>query len=161
DNQIAEMVNLAPSLSKGRKIIEEVACYGCHPIEGYEKKPKAGPDLRHARSKLNPGWMVEWIRNPKAVHKNTRMPNFFPEQLKPEDYPKTAMPVRDDKSKNPSEPWKWTIEQQTGALTSFLLSQSTPFETQKLPGGGDAKHGKELFLTLGCRGCHNVTYDEK
>jgi len=161
DNQIAEMVNLAPSLSKGRKIIEEVACYGCHPIEGYEKKPKAAPDLRHARTKLNPGWMVEWIKNPKAVHKNTRMPNFFPEQIKPEDYPKTAIPVRADKSQNPAEPWKWTIEQQTGALASFLLAQSTPFEVQKLPAAGDAKHGKELFLSLGCRGCHNVTYDEK
>jgi cytochrome c2 len=161
DNQIAEMVNLAPSLSKGRKIIEEVACYGCHPIEGYEKKPKAGPDLRHVGNKINPGWMVEWIKNPKAVHKFTRMPNFFPEQLHPEDYPKTAFPVRDDKSKNPNEPWKWTIEQQTGALASFLISQSTPFEVQKMPGGGDAKHGKELFLSLGCRGCHNVTYDEK
>jgi cytochrome c2 len=161
DNQIAEMVNLAPNLSKGRKIIEEVACYGCHPIEGYEKKPKAGPDLRHVRNKINAGWMVEWIKNPKAVHKNTRMPNFFPEQLHPEDYPKTAFPVRDDRSKNPNEPWKWTIEQQTGALASFLMSQSTAFEVQKMPGGGDAKHGKELFLTLGCRGCHNVTYDEK
>src|SRR5579871_4417713 len=30
------LVDLAPHLARGRKIIEEVACYGCHPIEGYE-----------------------------------------------------------------------------------------------------------------------------
>ncbi len=156
----AELVNLAPDLSRGRKIIEEVACYGCHPIEGYEKKPKAGPDLRHVKSKLSAGWMVEWIKNPKAIHKNTRMPNFFPEELKPADYPRTALPVRADKTQNPNEPWKWTVEQQTAVLTSFLLAQSTPFEAKKAL-SGDPKHGKQLFLELGCRGCHNLTYDEK
>ncbi len=161
DSGNAELVDLAPHLARGRKIIEEVGCYGCHPIDGYGQ-PKPGPDLRHAKYKLNPGWMVEWIKNPKAIHKNTRMPNFFPEELKPEDYPKTALPIRDDKSKNPNEPWKWTIEQQTTALTSFLLAQSTPFQpVAKLPVTGDAARGKQLVLDLGCRGCHNITYDDK
>ncbi|HZS38244.1 MAG TPA: c-type cytochrome [Polyangia bacterium] len=156
----AVLVDLAPHLARGRKIIEETGCFGCHPIEGYDR-PKPGPDLRHVKSKLNPGWMVEWIKNPKALHKNTRMPNFFPEELQPADYPKTALPIRDDKSKNPNEPWKWTIPQQTTALTSFLLAQSTPFESGKLPLAGNAERGKQLVLDLGCRGCHNLTYDEK
>ena len=77
----ATLVDLAPHLSRGRKVIEEVACYGCHPIEGYENRTKAGPDLRHAASKLSQGWMVEWILNPKSFRPHTRMPNFFPERL--------------------------------------------------------------------------------
>jgi cytochrome c2 len=163
DSNLAELVDLAPHLARGRKIIEEVACYGCHPIEGYEKKPKAGPDLRHVKSKLDPGWMMTWIRNPKAIHQFTRMPNFFPEEAHPDDYARTpsAKPVRDDKSKNPNEPWKWTVEQQLSSLASYLLAQSTPFETPKLPIAGDAERGHKLFLELGCRGCHNLSYDAK
>jgi mono/diheme cytochrome c family protein len=161
DNNVAELVDLSPHLTRGRRIIEEVGCYGCHPIEGYEKKPKPAPDLRHAKSKLQPGWIIEWVKNPKAFHPRSRMPNFFPEELrKGNEYPKTALPVRDDKSKNPSEPWKWTVEQQTTALTSYLLAQSTPYATPKAP-SGDAKNGKALVLSLGCRGCHNITEDEK
>ncbi|MFI5289153.1 MAG: c-type cytochrome, partial [Polyangia bacterium] len=160
DSGNAKLVDLAPHLDKGRKVIEEAACYGCHPIEGYNKKPKTGPDLRHAASKLNPAWMVQWIRNPKAIHKFTRMPNFFPEEVDPQDYPKAALPVREDKSKNPDEPWKWTLDEQTQVLTSFLLSQSTPYKLDKAP-PGDAANGRQLFLTLGCRGCHNITYDKK
>jgi mono/diheme cytochrome c family protein len=162
ENNVAELVDLSPHLTRGRRIIEEVGCYGCHPIEGYEKKPKPAPDLRHAKDKLTPGWIVEWIKNPKAFHPKTRMPNFFPEELAPGEYPKTALPTREDKSKNPAEPWKWTVEQQTTALTSFLLAQSTPYTmADKLPLAGDAARGKELVLSLGCRGCHNVTEDEK
>jgi cytochrome c2 len=162
DSGNAELVDLAPNLSRGRKIIEEVGCYGCHPIEGYDR-PKPGPDLRHVGTKLNPGWMVEWIKHPKALHKHTRMPNFFPEELEAnrKDYPATAMPVRDDKSKNPNEPWKWTVPEQTQALASYLIAQSTPFDVAKGVPRGDAAHGKELVLQLGCRGCHNITYDEK
>jgi cytochrome c2 len=159
----AQLVDLAPHLSKGRKVIEEVGCYGCHPIEGYEQKPKPGPDLRHVRSKLSPGWMQAWITNPKAVHQFTRMPNFFPEAAHPDDYKSVpaAVPVREDKSKNPNEPQKWTVEQQTAALASFLLAQSTPFELAKLPVAGDAERGHQLMLNLGCRGCHNLNYDVK
>ncbi len=163
DSSLAQLVDLAPTLSKGRKIIEEVGCYGCHPIEGYERKPKPGPDLRHVRAKLNPGWMQAWITNPKAIHQFTRMPNFFAEEAHPDDYKSvpSALPTREDKTKNPNEPWKWVVEQQTGALASFLLAQSTPFATPSLPLVGDAAHGHQLMLELGCRGCHNLSYDVK
>jgi mono/diheme cytochrome c family protein len=157
----AQLVDLAPHLARGRKIIEEVGCFGCHPIEGYEKKSKPAPDLRHARSKLNPGWIVEWVKDPKSFHPNTRMPNFFPEEKRANDeYPKTALPVRDSAAKNPSEPWKWSVGEQTTALASYLIAQSTPFEIAKLPVAGDAARGKQLVLTLGCRGCHNITEDK-
>jgi cytochrome c2 len=163
ENNLAELVDLAPTLSKGRKVIEEVGCYGCHPIEGYEQKPKPGPDLRHVRAKLNPGWMQAWITNPRALHQFTRMPNFFPEAAHPDDYKTvpSAVPVREDKSKNPNEPQKWLVEQQTAALATFLLAQSTPFETAKLPVAGDAERGHQLMLQLGCRACHNLNYDPK
>ncbi len=170
ENNVAELVELSPHLARGRKIIEEVGCYGCHPIEGYEKQAarKPAPDLRHAAAKLGSGWMTEWIKNPKAFHPHTRMPNFFPEEKEraagtlEKNYPHNAIPVREEKAKDPNlDPWKWTVAQQTAALASFLMAQSTPFEVKKIPVAGDAARGKQLVLNLGCRGCHNITEDEK
>jgi mono/diheme cytochrome c family protein len=172
-----QLVDLAPHLSRGRKIIEEVACYGCHPIEGYEGKPKSGPDLRHASSKLNPGWMVEWILNPKAFRPNTRMPNFFPERLHMDEYPPTAKPQYVDgfqemakvSETDPEKrqralellsPEKFKPEQQAVLLTSFLLGNSTPYaglvDEKSIP-AGDAERGEKLVDTLGCYGCHNIS----
>ena len=169
----AQMVDLAPHLGRGRKIIEEAACYGCHPIDGYETKPKAGPDLRHAAVKLNPGWMVEWILNPKAFRPKTRMPNFFPERLHLDEYPPTAKPVYIDGNAElakvvdkdadrrrrsldllPVE--KFQPEQQAALLTSFLIASSTPFELPPMP-AGNAERGEKLVDTLGCYGCHVMT----
>ena len=182
------LVDLAPHLARGRKVIEEVGCFGCHPIEGYEGKPKVGPDLRHAASKLNPAWMVEWILNPKAFRPNTRMPNFFPERLAIEEekktgkrlYPETAKPKYIDgwaaiaqvTEKDPEKrkealealgPEHFQPEQQATLLASFLLANSTPFDALPAAGSvppGDAARGKKLVETLGCYGCH-VNSDPK
>jgi cytochrome c2 len=168
------LVDLAPHLSRGRKIIEEVACYGCHPMDGYENKPKAGPDLRHVAAKLNVGWMVEWIKNPKSIRPKTRMPNFFPEGLHPEEYPPTARPNYVDGdvqmgkvSEQEPERRKRALdllpverfqpEQQVVLISSFLMANSMPFELPALPPGGDAARGEKLVDTLGCYGCHTLT----
>ncbi len=172
----AVLVDLAPHLSRGRRIIDEAGCYGCHPIEGYEGRAKPGPDLRHAASKLNPGWMVEWIQNPKAFRPNTRMPNFFPERLHPEEYPESAKPkyvdgfAEIDKigETNPQKraealellpAEKFQPQQQALLMTSFLLGTSTPFampDEAAIP-AGDEKRGEALVDGLGCYGCHNRT----
>src|SRR5262249_50847891 len=155
----APLYDLAPHLSRGRRIIEETGCFGCHPIEGYEGLPKVGPDLRHARDKLDPAWMSQWIKFPKGIRPATRMPNFFPEPLHPDEYPKTAMPAGLDRSQDPEHPERWKPEQQIPALVSFLLESSTPYEAkvQKLPVPGNAERGQELIGQVGCLGCHTFT----
>jgi mono/diheme cytochrome c family protein len=170
----AVLVDLAPHLAQGRKIIEEAACYGCHPIEGYEGRPKAGPDLRHATSKLNAGWMVDWILNPKAFRPTTRMPNFFPERQHLDEYPPTAKPkytdgfarmaaiIEQDPAKRQSalealDSEHFQPEQQAALLASFILANSSPTEMAQGIPAGDAARGEKLVDTLGCYGCHNLT----
>ncbi len=173
----ASLVELAPHLARGRRVIEEVACYGCHPIEGYENRPKAGPDLRHAASKLNPAWMAQWILNPRAFRPNTRMPNFFPERLNTAGYPENAKPKYTDgfaeimkvRESDPEKrarvlnslmPERFQPEQQAAILTSFLVANSEPFasadDDKSIP-VGDATRGEKLVDTLGCYGCHTMT----
>ena len=42
--------------------------------------PKEGwaPDLAMARQRLNPNWIVKWIKDPQKVQPGTKMPSFYP-----------------------------------------------------------------------------------
>ncbi len=147
--QIPKLWELAPHLARGKKVIEEVGCYGCHAIAGFEKKPKPAPDLRRAASKIDPGWLVEWIKHPKAIRPHTRMPNVFPEALHPEEYPRAALRDADGKLID----WKKKRDDESLAMAAFLLASSQPFDVGKAP-AGDAARGKALFEDVGCLGCH-------
>ncbi len=57
------------------------ACFSCHQ-QGDRKPegPPAGwaPDLALAKDRLNPEWIVEWIKDPQALMPGTNMPTFYP-----------------------------------------------------------------------------------
>ena len=44
------------------------------------------PDLRMAPDRLQPDWILDWLKNPAAILPGTRMPAFWP------DYPKSPYP---------------------------------------------------------------------
>ena len=56
-------------------------CFSCHQ-RGAEKPqgPPEGwaPDLAMAHERLNPEWIVKWIRDPQKVMPGTKMPSFYP-----------------------------------------------------------------------------------
>ncbi len=49
-------------------------CNGCHSLNGVGGL--VGPALDRAGFRLNPTWVYQWIRNPQAMKKHTRMPNL-------------------------------------------------------------------------------------
>ncbi|MFQ5788644.1 MAG: hypothetical protein ACE5H1_11775, partial [Thermodesulfobacteriota bacterium] len=65
-------------IGKAIKLFEELACYGCHPTDGFDKDKyrMIGPDLTEIGSKVNPGWLVSWLQGPKSFRTSTRMPDF-------------------------------------------------------------------------------------
>ncbi len=69
-----ENVPEAPVLNEGRKLIEQSNCVACHKLEGYAKQWV--PPLDGIGSKVNRGWLVRWLKNPKHYVAGTRMPNF-------------------------------------------------------------------------------------
>jgi cbb3-type cytochrome oxidase cytochrome c subunit len=36
------------------------------------------PDLTLARQRLNPSWILKWLKDPQKVQPGTKMPSFFP-----------------------------------------------------------------------------------
>lgn len=65
-------------ISKGIKLYGELGCFGCHETKGFgeDKNSMIGPDLTEIAGKVNPGWLLEWLKKPKQFRQSTRMPDF-------------------------------------------------------------------------------------
>ncbi len=114
---------------KAIKLVEELGCYGCHPIEGFDKDKNRmiGPDLIEISSKVNPGWLVSWLQGPKGFRTSTRMPDFK------------------------------LGESDAVAITSYLWQNSEGFEPDE-PEVFDeetVEEGAFIFESIGCLACHS------
>ena len=70
----------------GKELFELLKCQQCHVLGAIPRdQPTSNlaPDLRIARERLQPEWVLAWLRNPSAILPGTRMPTFWP------DYPKS------------------------------------------------------------------------
>jgi mono/diheme cytochrome c family protein len=73
----------------GKELFELLECQQCHVRESIPAdQPTAnlGPDLRLAHERLQPDWILAWLRNPSAFLPGTRMPEYWP------DFPASTYP---------------------------------------------------------------------
>ena len=117
----------APLLSKGKKLFIKLGCHGCHLVDGYQKERKVGPSLRRIASKVDPSWLVRWVKKPKNYLPDTRMPFFN------------------------------LSDKHTLAISAYLWNVSEKgYQVAEKYQGGDPTKGKKLFETVGCQACHKV-----
>ncbi len=64
-----------PNLNRGRELIEELSCTGCHTLDGFKKS--FVPALDGIGQKVSRGWLVRWLKDPQAFRPKTKMPNFL------------------------------------------------------------------------------------
>ncbi len=96
-----------------------------------QDQKKVGPNLKDVRLKLRKEWIPVWLKDPQAFRPGTKMPTF----------------------------WRFGFDrdgdEQIKAIAAYLWQDGfkgkVP-EQQK----GDATHGKELFESRGCLGCHSI-----
>jgi mono/diheme cytochrome c family protein len=88
--QTHETVRLTASEeASGKQLFELLKCQQCHVLGAIPKdQPTANlaPDLRMAPDRLQPDWILQWLKGPAAILPGTRMPAFWP------DYPKSSFP---------------------------------------------------------------------
>ncbi|MGE3955970.1 MAG: c-type cytochrome [Vicinamibacterales bacterium] len=68
----------------GRALFDLLKCQQCHvlgTIPTDQPTSNLAPDLRLARTRLQPDWILSWLRDPSSILPGTRMPTFWP------DYP--------------------------------------------------------------------------
>ena len=86
------------------------SCWTCH--QQGDRKPEGpqegwAPDLGLANVRLNPDWIVAWIRDPQALMPGTRMPSFYDFSNDDRDGPEDVLE---------------TDHQQVEALRDYLLT---------------------------------------
>src|SRR5262245_33010891 len=87
--QTPRIVNAAADVTTGKQLFELLKCQQCHVLGTIPKdQPTSNlaPDLRMAIDRLQPDWIIEWLKNPAKIVPGTRMPAFWP------DYPKSFYP---------------------------------------------------------------------
>jgi mono/diheme cytochrome c family protein len=73
----------------GKQLFELLKCQQCHVLGTIPKdQPTSNlaPDLRMSSERLNPDWIIAWLKKPSDILPGTRMPAFWP------DYPKSFYP---------------------------------------------------------------------
>lgn len=70
----------APVLNRGRRLLVESGCVGCHKAGGLEAAEKVGPQLDSIGSKVTRKWLLKWLANPDDYLPKHKMPRY---QLSP------------------------------------------------------------------------------
>lgn len=123
-------------------------CFSCH-ILG-DKKPTGqpqewAPDLAQIKSRINPDFLLKWLRDPSKYRPGTKMPAFFP-----------------DKDSGPDDILGGDEMRQMAAIRDYLMSIG---KTENFPEYAQAKakfpdvtaaDGRALMVKLNCVGCHEV-----
>ncbi len=87
--QTHEVRTAAAVDANGKQLFEKLQCQKCHVLGAIPKDQPIttlAPDLRMVPDRLNPDWIVEWLKSPLTILPGTRMPVFWP------DYPKSFYP---------------------------------------------------------------------
>jgi cbb3-type cytochrome oxidase cytochrome c subunit len=69
------------NVNEGKKLIETIGCVGCHMVDGIDDKWNAagnrkGPYLTNLGSKVDPDWLVSWLKQPNHYDPTSIMPSF-------------------------------------------------------------------------------------
>jgi mono/diheme cytochrome c family protein len=87
--QTYQVVNASAADSGSKALFELLKCQQCHVLGTIPKdQPTSNlaPDLRMSAERLQPDWIIEWLKKPSDILPGTRMPQFWP------DYPKSYYP---------------------------------------------------------------------
>ena len=78
DATAQEVFGKKRDLAKAGHKLADTGCVGCHPFRGEALPSVVGVDLEPV-ARLRPAWFKEFLHNPVALKKRTRMPTFFPD----------------------------------------------------------------------------------
>lgn len=56
-----------PRLNRGREVMEDLNCIGCHKLHGIERPAMLGPDLTNVGNKTSPEWIFKWLKDPRTI----------------------------------------------------------------------------------------------
>jgi mono/diheme cytochrome c family protein len=135
----------AETAARGEQLFVELGCHGCHLAEGYDNLARIddvvaiGPSLRRIGAKVDPAWLVRWLKNPHEFRPHTRMPNFLFDDAQATSVAAYLLSA----SKDPSAEWTAGHAEPAVARDADAVAR-----------------GKAVVDSVGCRACHALSPDE-
>lgn len=56
-----------PRLNRGRQLLAEFNCTGCHRLQDIERPAMLGPDLTNVGTKVSRAWLYKWLKEPRTI----------------------------------------------------------------------------------------------
>ena len=117
----------------GASLYGESFCASCHAVQnaaGNMVGGDVGPELTRVGSKVKPGWLIAWLRNPRVYDPGTGMPHY-----------------RFNDSQVATLAGFLETKADSDLLANVHLEPATPEQIA---------HGKRLVSDYGCASCHEI-----
>lgn len=150
----------------GKELIETIGCVACHMVEGIDQKwndlkQKKGPYLSSLGSKVDPDWLVSWVKQPSHYDPTTIMPSFrltdkeavdiatYLLSFKNEEFDSLKFPPLDKKIRD-----QILVEDYFSAFETIKAAQG---KLEKLSDDERTMElGRRSISKYGCYSCHDI-----
>jgi cytochrome c2 len=152
---------------RGRQIVETVGCFGCHAVGTIQDAPnqtqtrrKHGYNLASQGSKVSPQWIYNWVKDPRQVWSESKMPSLRLTDAEAADV--TAYLTSLNNPEFDAKPVPQPNDQALDEITLELLRVgSTDIEARERLSTMSAEQktlfaGERLLSRYGCYGCHTI-----
>jgi len=139
-----------PVLNRGRELLADLNCAGCHKLQGIARAEMPGPDLTNIGAKVSRQWIYKWLKEPRTVvdsSGNTVVDGYETEET-------------------PRMPQFRLNDQEITALSAYLASlKRQPIEPHKYDPKvvaawekrpDVAEQGEVRFREMFCTTCHSL-----
>ncbi|HZZ43704.1 MAG TPA: c-type cytochrome [Tepidisphaeraceae bacterium] len=115
------------NIERGRQLVQELNCVGCHKSSSTTLNGMIAPDLAGVGSRITTEWITKWLENPQHFRPAARMPIVLKNEQDRRDVATYLASLKRDKP-------------EARSITSTLqLTQA----------------GQQLFDSIGCAKCHD------
>lgn len=154
------------SVQNGKYLIETVGCVGCHMVEGIDPKWNAvgqrkGNYLTGTGSKVDPDWLVSWLKKPSHYQEDTVMPSFRLTDTEANDIAAYLLNLKNKQFADLRFPQlNKTLRDEIlveDYFSSFETVKAAQAKLEKLTDDERTMElGKRSISKYGCYSCHNI-----
>ncbi|HXH31596.1 MAG TPA: c-type cytochrome [Bacteriovoracaceae bacterium] len=150
----------------GKELIETIGCVGCHMVEGIDDKwnkvgNRKGTYLTGLGSKVDPDWLVTWLKQPSHYDPTTVMPSFRLSDKEANDIASYLLSFKNEEFASlkfsPMEP---DLRDRILVEDYFSTFETVTAAQAKLEKLTDAERtdelGKRSINKYGCYSCHDI-----
>lgn len=153
--------------NNGKELIETIGCVGCHSVEGINPElnekvnSRRAPYLTNLASKVDPDWLVSWLKQPRHYDEETIMPSFRLTDKEANDIASFLLSYRNEQFDSlefpPLDP---KIRDEILVKDYFSAFETIKAAEAKLATMSDEERtmelGRRTINKYGCYSCHNI-----